>query len=935
METTEDAYARHLRLVLAAVARERQDLRVLLGDDERAVAERFLDALAPLEQQVLARLLQRRGPWLKTASLLKYFRPWGPKAESEGEREDEDHADAPAAQQLGLLPSNTEVQQVLKRLMELGFLQPLAGRSDGKAAGEGAWRQDLEAIEQCANAAELAALHKKLIGSNSKAKHGLSSSASHGVDALTGKAALLDGIKRVVGSQRRIDGSRIPVGKLMQQIWVDGYPLTSKSRDDHVVVLIAPQARQVLLRMHRLFYFQSTPPFSSALSLPSSSDVKHLVGVALSKFHQEPTQWPGLLVFFKKVHYPSYELVTKHPVFQSPEQYVCYEMARQLHSLMGFLEQFMEIIVPEEPEPDLELKWILGESTPPFLAFKRLATITDSADENDSGFEVVESTTTSTTSTSWQLDAWAQFYQFLGENISSLDDLALAAKSCFSAYIMWTEQTKRLNTYSRAQDDCDEGLSAIPLFFITCNAGHRLARTLHIAVVLYEKQRKYQVAVLLLNELLASSFLQRKRGYWWERLALNLEHLKCAEQARQTCVNALKDPFVAEADRIAIERRYARLQGKLVTDTPGEDKLAVQPNDYEYQATYMVGRPLNRAMGEKSRFIGFDDEPCGVEQLVLQYYNVKYSPEGKNSDSGAGDLMRGGWYGVHCEGMVLGNLFGILMWDVLYASVPDVFQTPFQTSPLDFGHADLFYAARRAQIDDRLAAIENKWSTRKLLTEFGDTWNREFGKMSRFVHWPRDSNDVSLQFLLLVVLALERKSLAALLRYMATSTEFHHAQNGLPDLAMVRVERQQTAEEKGSSDTEYPIHEDSGCLNVYKYCGMNYSVNMNRTDPGSTEEQDADEHEKAEVNAVDNVIALIADAKWQVQLKLVEVKGPRDRLSDKQTLWLQVLTENIGIDTSVMHVVEEQTQVDKQKGKRKKATAAKKPAGGGRKRPKA
>lgn len=39
--------------------------------------------------------------------------------------------------------------------------------------------------------------------------------------------------------------------------------------------------------------------------------------------------------------------------------------------------------------------------------------------------------------------------------------------------------------------------------------------------------------------------------------------------------------------------------------------------------------------------------------------------------------------GVHSEGGVWATLWGLLMWNVLFADVADSLRTPFQTSPLD------------------------------------------------------------------------------------------------------------------------------------------------------------------------------------------------------------------------------------------------------------
>ncbi len=52
-----------------------------------------------------------------------------------------------------------------------------------------------------------------------------------------------------------------------------------------------------------------------------------------------------------------------------------------------------------------------------------------------------------------------------------------------------------------------------------------------------------------------------------------------------------------------------------------------------------------------------------MESLALQHY--------ASEDQGQ-------WHGVHSETGIFRTLFGVLMWDVLFADVPGVFMTPFQ-----------------------------------------------------------------------------------------------------------------------------------------------------------------------------------------------------------------------------------------------------------------
>lgn len=72
---------------------------------------------------------------------------------------------------------------------------------------------------------------------------------------------------------------------------------------------------------------------------------------------------------------------------------------------------------------------------------------------------------------------------------------------------------------------------------------------------------------------------------------------------------------------------------------------------------------MNCNVGAKNRFYCVDGSQCGVEELALEYYS---------GEDG------GGWKGMHTESEIWLTIFGLLMWDAIFADVPDVFQTKFQ-----------------------------------------------------------------------------------------------------------------------------------------------------------------------------------------------------------------------------------------------------------------
>ena len=93
-----------------------------------------------------------------------------------------------------------------------------------------------------------------------------------------------------------------------------------------------------------------------------------------------------------------------------------------------------------------------------------------------------------------------------------------------------------------------------------------------------------------------------------------------------------------------------------------------------------------------------------VEELSLRHYNeegwkgyVPFLPR-----LASAQIV---WYRLHSEGRIVYTIFGLLFWDIIFASIPGAFETPFQAAPLDIG-ADTFYHSRRELFNKRLAEIK-------------------------------------------------------------------------------------------------------------------------------------------------------------------------------------------------------------------------------------
>jgi len=139
-----------------------------------------------------------------------------------------------------------------------------------------------------------------------------------------------------------------------------------------------------------------------------------------------------------------------------------------------------------------------------------------------------------------------------------------------------------------------------PLFFARFTAGWMYASLGTVAASLYERERRYPEAVDLLQLLLGGNACLSRRGTWWMRLSINLEHLKQSDAALEVSEAALADPYVRHGDRLALQRRVLRL-GK----PPRRWKrpawaavVAAEPAEVR-----VVGRPLAGSVGSRNRWV--------------------------------------------------------------------------------------------------------------------------------------------------------------------------------------------------------------------------------------------------------------------------------------------------------------------------------------------
>ncbi|KAL8862854.1 MAG: hypothetical protein Q9178_000796 [Gyalolechia marmorata] len=241
-----------------------------------------------------------------------------------------------------------------------------------------------------------------------------------------------------------------------------------------------------------------------------------------------------------------------------------------------------------------------------------------------------------------------------------------------------------------------------------------------------EHKREHQMLCELLDQHL---FHAARRGAWYQRKALLEEHYMWAlspqdgrneetqkkhwkRTALRTCEDGLQDRDCHLIYHHDLQKRVSKLERQLnipkrLQHDFGHVRLA-KPIERYVQGTRVerdpttpphngrrgssTGADTTNIIRRSTKTIWLDpledNGECSVEAMCLSFYRSE------------------GWKGYHSEGGIIRTLFGYLFYDVLFTYIPNVFQTAFQTCPLDL-HTDAFYPSRFSEMNARLNAISN------------------------------------------------------------------------------------------------------------------------------------------------------------------------------------------------------------------------------------
>jgi len=361
---------------------------------------------------------------------------------------------------------------------------------------------------------------------------------------------------------------------------------------------------------------------------------------------------------------------------------------------------------------------------------------------------------------------------------------------------------KTLVAEERVKDDtiyeCGEGA-----YLRRFTAAHTYTRIVHKAAYILGRLKEYQKEHDLVTELLDQRlFHTARRGGWYQRKALLEEHYMHAidqnpvstkvdqqkkhwkAMAASTCESGLQDNDCHLMFHYDLQKRLVKLEKQLriprrLQHDFGHVRL-FQPVEHAAEGIQIkVADPITKPGKNPSTKTTWVDEregggECTVEEMCLSWYRSQ------------------GWKGYHSEGGIVRTLFAYLFYDILFLYIPNVFQTAYQTCPLDL-HTDAFYPARASEIHRRLAEISN--GEAETILRRVDAAHRERRTCVIGLNW-----DFDLEDLVELVTCFGGGALAAVCKVMAQ--EYRQRGGGIPDLILWRTDTRECmfSEVKSAND---------------------------------------------------------------------------------------------------------------------------------------
>ncbi|KAJ5763099.1 hypothetical protein N7533_001780 [Penicillium manginii] len=348
------------------------------------------------------------------------------------------------------------------------------------------------------------------------------------------------------------------------------------------------------------------------------------------------------------------------------------------------------------------------------------------------------------------------------QSLQSIIDLAVGIHPRWTALVS-EEQVKENSIYESGEGAYLRRFS--PAWVYT----RIIHKSLHPLGRFKEHKREHEVICELLAQRL---FHASRRGAWYQRKALLEEHymwaLTPSEERNERETAQVLETGCAEDKRITklekalkFVKREQHDFGHVMLSKPAERTIEGIRIDRDDDPIATATAAAASKRGKPTVWIDErEGGECRVESMCLSWYRDN------------------GWKGYHSEGGIVRTLFAYLFYDILFTYVPNVFQTPFQTCPLDL-HTDVFYPSRASEINHRLVEITNG-DAERIVREVHD---RESAAQPCAIglDWSFELDD-----LVEIAQSFRGEALATICKVMAQ--EYQQRGGGIPDLFLWNYE---------------------------------------------------------------------------------------------------------------------------------------------------
>lgn len=528
---------------------DRPDYANLFTDGERDMVQKFA-TLSRQARGLYTRMLQRKGPWFRTDSLIGY------RELSSGEELVELADDEQAEDSWG------RAHLALKDMIENGFASGIAGGGED-------WNLDemLGAVDCCLKLEEM----RTLVGRLTKrsvtglSKNGLIDALRKGLQGQKTLTQFFAVQKTAVnrGCQVAAEVVKVLAPKQFAESETNFFVMSKLSED----------CVRLSRRIMRLVFLTSSGGFGASTSV------------------LYPVLNPALLADFGKVQYAEYECKVEHSVFPSRRRFLLWEAGQELRcaweaALASSYGQAPDMSSKSSPNA-------LGESAGPFkqavLAPVKAESVVAKcaaspdiiyiSDTDEPGPDDRQRTKVLTNVEKFLVSAAREAAQlYVGASgVESLgigraggvvdkevnEGVVLVAAACLRSYL------------NERSSEADGGWYCDRDYLLQLDPGWSLCSIIWCGIDALERGRRYEDAASLLSLLLSTRFLRHKRAGMYNRLALDMQHMGDDAAALSICQEALKDDRVSGGDRVTITKRQERLESKMLKTK----KKQVAPNE--------------------------------------------------------------------------------------------------------------------------------------------------------------------------------------------------------------------------------------------------------------------------------------------------------------------------------------------------------------------